>query len=383
MKTVLIYVQHLLGIGHLKRIESISEAMATRGIPVVIISGGIDKPRVVHQNIRLKVLPGIKTDYTFSGLYDASGHPITAAFKQKRTNLIIEILKQTNPGFVLIETFPFGRRQMQFELLPLLEYCRTKSGFSPQIACSIRDIIQPKDDPAKNKETINLISLYFDHILVHGDQNIIAFDKTFPQCQKFAEKISYTGYVSANRLARKTVPERRQTIIVSAGGGAVGDALYDTAIKAAMSMEKNGDKRFQWHILVGNNTASKKLEKLTKFQTDSIKIELNRIDFFQLLENAALSISQAGYNTAMDILSTGVKSIVVPFEGVGEREQMIRAKLLEKLGLVSLVQERSLSPETLMRNIDQMLTVPKQRFPSKINLDGANNTADFALQYVR
>jgi predicted glycosyltransferase len=356
--------------------------MAERGITVVIISGGIDKPQVVHKNLILKLLPGIKTDSAFNGLYDSKGNPVTAALKQKRTHLIIQILKQTNPGFVLIETFPFGRRQMRFELLPLLEYCRTKLPVSPQIACSIRDIIQPKDNPEKNDEIITQIDRYFDHILVHGDQNIIAFDETFPQCYRFSEKISYTGYVSVNRPSKTIRPINSQTIIVSAGGGAVGEALYTTAIKAAISMEKNGDNRFRWHILVGNNIPKNTFEKLIRFQTPTIKIEFNRTDFFELLEQAALSISQAGYNTAMDILNAGVKSIVVPFEGVGEREQLIRARLLENLGLVRLVREKSLSPETLIKNIDRISADCKQGYLSNINLNGATNTAKLAFKYL-
>src|SRR4029079_11394178 len=39
--TVLVYVQHLLGIGHLMRARLIAEALADRGFDVHLVSGGI------------------------------------------------------------------------------------------------------------------------------------------------------------------------------------------------------------------------------------------------------------------------------------------------------------------------------------------------------
>ena len=43
------------------------------------------------------------------------------AFKERRRDLLLQAFRDCSPDIVIIEAFPFGRRQMRFELLPLLE----------------------------------------------------------------------------------------------------------------------------------------------------------------------------------------------------------------------------------------------------------------------
>ena len=41
---VLLYVQHLLGIGHLKRAMTLARALAAEGLEVTVASGGFEVP---------------------------------------------------------------------------------------------------------------------------------------------------------------------------------------------------------------------------------------------------------------------------------------------------------------------------------------------------
>ncbi|MCH8110355.1 MAG: glycosyl transferase, partial [Proteobacteria bacterium] len=43
-RRVFFYVQHLLGIGHLRRAATITRAMAARGLDVTVASGGSEIP---------------------------------------------------------------------------------------------------------------------------------------------------------------------------------------------------------------------------------------------------------------------------------------------------------------------------------------------------
>src|SRR4029079_13912590 len=79
-------------------------------------------------------------------------------------------------------------------------------------------------------------------------------------------------------------------------------------------------------------------------------VERLRPDFSARLKNAALSISQAGYNTTMDILSSGVRAVVVPYEAKGETEQRLRSEILASKGLLSVVPEAELSPTRLQKD---------------------------------
>ena len=121
MIKILVYVQHLLGIGHLQRIALITSSLADNGLDVTVVSGGIPDPLVNFGKVTLVQLPGVKTDPTFTDLFDENGSPLSDEIKKVRTESLIKALEENSPDFVIIETYPFGRRQMRFELLPFLK----------------------------------------------------------------------------------------------------------------------------------------------------------------------------------------------------------------------------------------------------------------------
>ena len=57
-----------------------------------------------------------------------------------------------------------------------------------------------------------------------------------------------------------------------------------------------------------------------------------------------MSVSQAGYNTVLDILAAHARAVLVPFAAERETEQLLRAERLAALGAVDLVRESELSP---------------------------------------
>jgi predicted glycosyltransferase len=61
---------------------------------------------------------------------------------------VLDTLAAARPDLVLIETYPFGRRALRSELEPLVEAVRALRP-KPILACSIRDIVAAKPDPAR------------------------------------------------------------------------------------------------------------------------------------------------------------------------------------------------------------------------------------------
>ena len=72
---------------------------------------------------------------------------------------------------------------------------------------------------------------------------------------------------------------------------------------------------------------------LQRAAPENATVERARPDFRRLLARAAVSVSQAGYNTVVDLLRTGVRAVLVPFEAGRETEQRLRAECLQSLGL--------------------------------------------------
>ena len=62
---------------------------------------------------------------------------------------------------------------------------------------------------------------------------------------------------------------------------------------------------------------------------------------------ATVSVSQAGYNTTMDVLRAGRPAVVVPFAAPGEDEQTRRADRMARLGIWRSVSPAALTAATL------------------------------------
>jgi hypothetical protein len=104
----------------------------------------------------------------------------------------------------------------------------------------------------------------------------------------------------------------------------------------------------------------------------NLTLERARRDFRALLGRAALSISQSGYNTVVDLLRTGTPAILVPFEAGRETEQRLRAECLSALGLARIVPEADLTAERLAEAVRGGLLSHPPAAP--IALDGAQRS---------
>jgi predicted glycosyltransferase len=82
------------------------------------------------------------------------------------------------PAAVVFETFPFGRRALHFELLPLLERIEGARR-RPLVVASVRDILQRRRDPGREREMLELARGAFDAVLVHGDRRFMRLEETF------------------------------------------------------------------------------------------------------------------------------------------------------------------------------------------------------------
>jgi len=194
-RRVLFYVQHLLGIGHLRRAATLVRAMDAAGLEVTLVSGGSPVPGLDLGGARLWQLPPVRAvDLYFKELVDENDQLIDDAWRARRADALMTAWQETNPHILMFELFPFGRRQMRFELLPLLDVAIAQLN-RPKIICSVRDILVGQKKPGRNDEMIDLINRYFDHVLLHGDPNLIPFDQTFPHAERMGDKSAYTGYV--------------------------------------------------------------------------------------------------------------------------------------------------------------------------------------------
>jgi len=372
---VLLYVQHLLGIGHLRRAAAVATALTDAGLRVVFVTGGLPSPLAMPRAPTLLQLPPLRAlDETFR-LADEAGQPLGDELKAERRDRLLAAFHRHRPRCMLIELFPFGRRQMRFELLPLLE-AAAASRPRPLILCSLRDILNAPGSVEKTRWMLETFERFFDHAIVHGDPSMIALEKSFPAAAAIAGKVSYSGYVVAPVATTGPLPgsEGDGEVLVSAGGGAVGLPLARAAL-AARALSPLAAR--PWRILMGQNLPEADFQALKAAAGPGFRIERARPDFTALLARCCLSISQAGYNTVMETLAAGANALVVPFAGGSETEQTLRARLLAERGLLTMIEEQDLTPQGLAWGIEQALHRQQRDAPEsrKPEMAGAARSA--------
>ncbi len=376
---VMVYVQHLLGIGHFQRALVLARACAAAGLETHLVSGGLPVPGLASGGVHLHQLAPARCagggDWR---LRNETGALVDDAWRDRRREQLMALFRTLRPAALVVELFPFGRRQMRYELLPLLQAAQAADP-RPRLICSVRDILQSQTKHERAQEAVTQAQTYFDDILVHGDADLIALPESFPAAAALGERLRYTGYVVEAVSEAGSVPGTGE-VLVSAGGGAVGEALLNAAIAARPLTQLSGSV---WRILTGHNLDAKALADLRARAGDDVIVEPARADFRQRLLGCALSISQAGYNTLAETLAARARAVVVPYAKDGETEQTLRATRFAELGLVRMVPEPELSTRTLAEAVNAALSDRGDDTRLAVNLSGAEASARYLVERVR
>lgn len=375
---VFCYVQHLLGTGHQWRIAAISRELEARGITVTYVSGGMPLPDLDVGKARFVQLPPARAaDIRFKQLLDEHDQPVDETWRQRRRDQLLRLFAEARPDVLLVETFPFGRRLLRFEILPLLEAAHTRQP-RPRIACSVRDILEYRPRPDREQEIVEWVERYFDIVLVHSDPRLVPFEVSFPGTARIADKLCYTGYVLSRSDAGSANGLGVGEVLVSAGGSAFGEHVLRAAVAARPLSALAGRT---WRVLVGHGIARSRFEDLRSLAADGIVIERSRADFPRRLKNCAVSVSQGGYNTVLEVLDAGTPAVIVPYADDREKEQAVRARLLAARGLIHMVDNQALTAPALAEAIDLAAATPR-RGPPAIDMRGAVASAELIAAHA-
>lgn len=375
---VMIVVTHLLGTGHLSRALTLGRAFAGAGHRVLLASGGMPAPQLDASGLEMLQLPALRSDGTdFTRLLDGDGHEVGAPYLQARRDLLCGALRAFAPDILITELFPFGRRVLSGEFRALLEAAAALPR-RPITLSSVRDILAPPSKPAKADHTDDLIARHYDAVLVHSDPHTTPLSASWPVSDRLAAKLRYTGYVAPPPATPHPGRAGTGEVLVSAGGGGVGDALFRTAILAATLRPD-----LRWRLLVGGSDGDR-LARLNRMVSDcgqitglATVVEPPRPDFRQMLHHAAASVSMCGYNTALDLLQAGTPAVLVPFDAGKEVEQGLRAQSLAALPGFAVLRSADLTPQALCDAVTRVLA-DTRRGDAGLEFDGAARSVALA-----
>ena len=391
MKKIMFYCQYLAGMGHLVRSTEIIRAL-TEDFEVCLINGGQLVPGFEFpQGVRVVHLPAVWEDGNKLKPVDSS--LTIEEVKESRKQKILDTLEKFQPDCIVTECFPFSKHKLKFELSPMLEQAKA-SERKITIVCSLRDLIMtqpiPEDARIRRQQRVcKLINRYYDLVLFHGDSKLLRLEDSFPPVANLNCEVYYTGYVAAaannnsSYIAEDLIGlnQSEPTIVASVGGGRHGYPLLQ-AILAASPILKTAIPH-KICCFAGPFMADSEFQQLQQAATNRDNVVLRRFTprLTEYMEQADLSISLGGYNTVMNILKTGVRSLLLPSLNEHQAdEQSIRAQKLANLGILDLLQGDDLEPIILARKITSSLKkAPSQ---NSFDLDGAKATSSMLKQLL-
>lgn len=371
-KRFMFYCQSLLGIGHFIRSREL--LFALRDFEVCFLYGGETVPGFDWPDwVEVVYLPALRSDTAFEHLYVVGNQASLEEVKASRKELLLSTFDRFSPDILLIELFPFGRKKFNFELLPLLTHARD-SRPELKIVCSLRDILVHRASQEKYEaEVCKRINQFFDVVLVHSDPHVQRLEETFGSVAQLNCLIHYTGYVARPTRIPPANNANAPLILVSIGGGRVGQELIACALEASSQLPFP----HQLQIFTGPHIPDELFARLQDQAAALPHAALQRhtTEFPAWLSRADLSISMAGYNTCMDILASNARALVYPFHEHDNDEQTRRARKLEQLGYVTMLEPERLSSSFLASEITRLLKASPDSPSIPIDLQGASRTA--------
>lgn len=369
---VLMYAQHLSGVGHYVRSRELARALAPHH-DIHMFEGGRPVPGPALSGVGVIELPRIaRSGAAISPVAGTSG---IAATMESRRKLIETTIARVRPDVLLIEHYPFSKWELGGEISALIRAGRAQRP-GIKVFCSVRDIPRQTQHEQCSAEVyavevLDRLHADFDALLVHGDPALTPFPSYFPRAADIRLPVEFTGIVSEPFTPRPchAVDELTQGapfVLASIGGGNDALGLLDTCVEAWPRVRKHfpGMKlvlcaNLDRHCPTGPD----------KKDTGIVTLPFST-NFLDWMGRAELSVSCAGYNTCANVLATRCRALLIPNPRMSDQKE--RAEMMARVGMAEAIRPSDLSVDFLADAIVRKITEPRPLYT--VALDGARNT---------
>jgi predicted glycosyltransferase len=378
----LFYSHDTLGLGHMRRSLAISEQLSSEmaGLSTLVLTGSAMAHgfRIPAGTDYIKLPSVRKLDNEVYGSRSL-GVPFDVTLRL-REELILNVTANYRPNFFFVDNVPLG---MGGEVRRTLQYLRAESP-DTRIFLNLRDIL---DDSAyivplwRRQGIVDVLDRLYDRIFIYGSADVYDLIREYELPETIREKTLFCGYIPrpvdkmASRRARsKMCGNGEKLILVTAGGGADGNALIENYLHALPQIAC--DNSVASFVITGPDMEPREAGRLAA--KGRRLPHTTCVDFcddvLAYMDAADLVVSMAGYNTISEILSLRKRAIAVP--RVHPRtEQLIRSERLQDLGLLRMIHPAELSPRRLAAEVSESLRAPEPR-ESPLEFRGVERLAE-------
>ena len=386
---ILHYSHDSLGLGHIRRTLAIVRRLA-HDLPdtgQLVLTGSMQFGAYEWPpHVDCVKLPTLRKKTT--GEYHSPHlHGSLEAVSALRESLILSTINHFNPDLVLVDKAPAGLNGEMMRALQCLKQERPQT----LLVLGMRDIEDDSQTTRRDWASGNIYPLLeniYDAILLYGVREIFDPVTEYHLSPTIARKMYPCGYifgadervVPAERL-RGTLhiqTETERLVLVTAGGGSDGFQLIKTYLE--MLASRPTPAPFHTLIVAGPQLEAVDYQVLELYIAAMVtsRVTLKRFipHLSSYLRFADLVVTMGGYNTVMEILGYGRRSIIVPRVSP-RREQLIRAERLAARNLVRMIHPDELTPARLLAEMDAALEQGDVVAPAEMGLsmDGAEQAS--------
>lgn len=314
----------------------------------------------------------------------------TEATVQLRGDLILTTALYFKPDLVLVDKKPYG---MEDELKGTLNALKENLPETRWVLL-LRDILDHPDRTIaewREQDNYQAIQHFYDQVLVVGSPKIFDLCVEYQFSPEIATKVKFCGYIrrpdglqDQNTLLKEfgILPQDHR-VLVTAGGGEDGYPLLHSYLQGLALLPPNYP--LQSFVVSGPEMPQEQRETLCQIAALLPHVHMLEFtnDLMSYMEAVDTVVAMGGYNTFCEILSARKPSIIVPRIRPSQ-EQLIRARKMSELGILSTILPEALTPETLMGHVLYQLNHPHSYISNieKLDLEALPRIAHYITALV-
>ena len=375
---ILMYSHDTYGLGHIRRTMAIANQLRGPNVNILILTGSPIAGRFIFpEQIDFVRIPGMikKTneEYLPQSIKINATHAL-----EIRKNIITATAKTFQPHMFIVDKEPLGLKK---EILPTLQWLR-RCRPDTRTVLGLRDIMDDSETTRsdwRKKGVYDLLENLYNEIWVYGNQHLYDPVHEYAIPESVSSKMIFTGYLSRRVPSASAVQKTRKEqglengeklVVVTTGGGGDGYEVMDAYLGMLESLPRQLPMK---NVFITGPFMPKRDRK--KIFKRAKKLKVRTFHFYRnmekLLAAADVVVSMGGYNTICELLSFQTAAVVIPRE-TPRKEQLIRAEILHRQGLIEYIPWSQCNSQQMQEKIFALLEdpTPYRRAISEFSMNG-------------
>src|SRR3954454_8537973 len=351
MRRIAFYSYDEHGLGHVRRSIAIAHALsAAEPVSILLIAGAREAALFrLPEGTDTLALPAPGTDFNGVRRGPSIGLDMPGTVRM-RARTLRSALARYRPDVLIVDRLPLGVYDELAASLGLLREMGTG------LVLGLRDVLDDPDYVRAEWDragALGVLRRSYDAVWVYGDPRVFDPADEYDLPADVREMLRYTGYLDRHATGRPTradlaarrreldLPDGRIALCVL-GGGEDGDRLPPAVGRAQRPAGATGV------VVAGPFMADDDRDALHALAEG--RDDLRVLDFVPdgdaLVALADDVVAMGGYNTVCEVLASGTRALVVP-RAEPHREQLIRARRLQDMGALDVLEPQRLSAAAL------------------------------------